>query len=277
MSGHPSCSCPVDSNALLLLAWFSTRDVRALIERKKREQQWKHPPQLLEETLRASIDEALACFQDDPIYGPAFLHLARYRLAGVDLQSVAWAIDLEGLVDPSNGVFFSDDPYSSVDGRQKEGPADETEAFWQVVTAHVPLAERLQRLSQAWHGDVCRGTCELQAFFNWYLDIVQRPLRVPFFLHELLRASVARIDWHLIAAQILQVPSCRVCQCEARRREEPRGARAEFLGELFRLVGDEIVQHSQNLPEPQRTLALFLLDLCRETTKSMRSLTPTGA
>ena len=279
MSKHPSWSCPVNTEVLLILAWFSALDVRALLLRKKREQSWKPFRQLLDEALQASLDEALLCLQDDPIYGPAWLCLARYRISKVDLQRVSWAIALEELADPSNGVFFSDDPYQSPAsvGQQNGEPADETEAFGQAVAAHVPLAERLHRLSQTWQGDVCRGACELQTFFNWYLEIVQRPLRVPFFLHELLRASLARIDWHVIAAQVLQEPSRPPCQCEARRRDEPLGARVEFLGELFRLVGDEIVLHSQELPEPQLTQALFLMDLCRETTKAMRTLSPTNA
>ena len=280
MSGHPSWSRPVDRDVLLLLAWFSTLNLRSQLEQKQREQSWKHPPQLLDELLHACIDDALSCFQADPIYGPAFLSLARYRLADVDLQSVAWAIDLEGLADPSNGVFFSDDPYRSIspDDLKKNWPADETEAFWQAVTAHAPLAERLHRLSQTWQDDRCCLICELQAFFHWYLDLVERPLRVPFFLHEMLRAGLASIDWHAIAGRVLQVSASPACMCEARRREGPRGARAEYLVELCRLVGNEIVQLGSSLSEPQRTQALFLSDLCRETAEATRgALTPPGA
>lgn len=260
------------------MAWFSALDVQALLLRKKCEQSWKPFRQLLDEALQASLDDALICLEGDPIYGPAWLCLARHRISRVDLQRVSWAIALKELVDPSNGVFFSDDPYrsASVDDRQKEEPADETEAFWQAVTAHIPLAQRLQRFSHTWQGDVCRGACELQSFFNGYLDIVQRPLRVPFFLHEMLRASLACIDWHVVAARVLRVAASPTCMCEARRQEGHCGAWAEYLGELCRLVANEIVQHSSSLSEPQRTQALFLADLCRETAGEIGGFAPVG-
>ncbi len=269
MSNHPSWSCPVDTDVLLLLAWFSTLDLRALLQRKKREQPWKVFRQLLDEALQTALDEALACFRGDPIYGPALLSLARYRISRIDLQRASWAIALEELADPSNGVFFSDDPYHSPASAEKpqSGPVDETEALEQAIAAHVPLARRLHQLSLAWNRDVCCGACELRAFFFLYLDLVQWPLRVPFFLHELLRVSLARIDWHAIAAKVLQVPPGQVCQCETSKQQEPLGAKAAYLAELFHVVSDEIGEHSRELPEPQRTQALFLLDLCRETTR----------
>src|SRR5712692_10531814 len=89
--------------------------------------------------------------------------------------------------------------------------------------------------------------------------------------------SLARIDWHEIAAQVLQVPPGPVCQREARKQQEPLGAKAEYLGELFRFVGNEIGEPCRNLPEPQRTQALFLVDLCRETTRAMCTIPPASA
>src|SRR5712692_912444 len=166
MSNHPSWSCPVDTDVLLLLAWFSTLDLRGLLQWKKREQSWKPFRQLLDEALETALDDALVCLQGDPIYGPALLRLARYRISRVDRQRVTWAIALKELAGPSNGVFFSDDPYQSAAAadQQKNGPVDETEAFEQASASHVPLADRLCRLSQTWRGDVCRGACELRTF-----------------------------------------------------------------------------------------------------------------
>src|SRR5712692_3358658 len=267
MSKHPSWSCPVDTDVLLLLAWFTTLDLRGLLQQKKREQPWKPFRQLLDEALQTALDEALACFRGDPIFGPALLSLARYRIARIDMQRASWAIALEELADPSNGVFFSDDPYRSpvAAEKAKNGPVDETAAFWQAVAAYGPLAERLHQVSQTWSGDVCQGARELCAFFPLYLALVQRPLHLPFFLYELLRVSLERVNWHTIAAQVLQVPPGQVCQCEVGKQEEPLGAKAAYLAELFGVVSDEIAEHSRNLPEPQRTQALFLLDLCRQT------------
>lgn len=215
MSNRPSWSCPVDSGVLLLLAWFCTLDVRARLQRKKREQSWKMFPVLLEDLLQASLEEALSCLQADSTYGPAWLHLARYCIARVDLQRVTWAIALEELADPSNGVFFSDDPYRPAvpGGQQTSGPANETEAFLSAMKLHTPLAERLQGLSQKWEGDVCLGAFQLQTLLTWNLEIMQGRLRVPFFLLELLRTSLERIDWHTIAEQVLHVALPSLCHC----------------------------------------------------------------
>ncbi len=277
MTTYPSQSRPVGTDTLLILAWFSTLDLRALLQRKQHEQPWKNPSHLLEEVLHTCLDDALVCLRGDPIYGPVLLCLVRSCISRVDLQDSTWAISLEEQASPSHAVFFSDDPNlpAPAADQQKNGSANETEAFRQAMTEHIPLVERLCRLSQAWKGDVCRGACELRTFCFLYLDLIQRPLRVPFFLHELLRMSLSRVNWHCIAAQILQVPDSTSCQCMARMQEEPLGAaKAEYLGELFRLVGDEIVQHSQGLPESQRTQVLFLMDMCRETTRAMLILTP---
>jgi len=267
----------VDSKTLVILAWCSTLDLRLHLERKRREQPRKRLPQLLDEVLYASIDDALACFDGDPIYGPLWVSLARYGLASVDVERVTSAIALEGLIEPLSGVFCSDDPY--VPARQSGGPADETEAFWQAVTAHSPLAQRLQRFSESWQGDSCRGSCELRAFFLWYLERVQPYLHMPFFLRELLRASLASVDWHAISARVLQGPARPACCCDASSSQpEPRGVQAQILGEVFRLVDAEIGLYSSELPEPLRTQALFLRDLCRETARALQScVTTTGA
>ena len=198
MSKYPTWNFPVDTQTLLVLAWFSTFDLRALLQRKQQEQPWKNPLHLLEDILRSCIDDALARLQGDPIYGPALLRLAHYRMSRVRLQHVASAISLEALANPSNALFFSDDPYQPIASQmqQESEPENETEAFREAVALHVLLVEHLQRLSQTWKGDVCRGACDLHAFFLWYLETIQRPLRVPFFLNELLRTSLMRVDWH---------------------------------------------------------------------------------
>ncbi len=217
---------------------------------------------MLENMVRTCLSDALVCLQADPIYGSVLLSLVQRCIARVDVQEIAWALSLEGLVDASHALFFHADPPAEVENQPQNGPSDETEIFRQAVTQHIPLAERLRHLSQSEDGDVCRVACVVRTFILLYLDLIQRPLRIPFFLHELLRISIACINWHHVAAQIYHLPETTSCSCEACVLEEPLGAKAEYLGELFRLVGDEIIQHSQDLPEPQCTQALFLMDLC---------------
>ena len=278
MTKHPNHSYPVGRETLLLLAWFSSFDLRALLKQKQKEQSWKPISRLLDEVLRGCIEDALVCLQQDPIYGPVLLRLARHCIANVELQFVTWSIALEELADPSSALFYSDDPYRPAAAQEQsiDAAVNETEVFAQAAREQIPLAGRLRRLSQTWQGDVCRGACELHIFFSWYLQLVQRPLRAPFFLHEILQESLVRINWHVVASQALQVPSPLECRCEMFELEGLQGAHVEFLGELFRLVGDEIVDHSGQLPEPQRTQVLLLMDLCRETTRAMRTLNPPG-
>jgi hypothetical protein len=140
------------------------------------------------------------------------------------------------------------------------------------VQAHSPLIEQLQRLSKGWNVDVCRGASELRAFFCWYLDLVRWRIQMPFFVHEYLRISLQKIDWHAVALKVLgtSLPDVAACTCEARTQEIFADARIEYLGELFKQVGNEAAQLGRDLPEPERMQALLLSDLCRETTSAMR-------
>lgn len=270
MTKHASA---VNTESLLLLTWLSTLDLQAQI----REDQEAHPgnssyrqlPAFPQERVRAQIDLALTCFQRDPIYGPLLAALVRDRLTYVDFLPVVWAIEVEEQTEPASALFFSNKPSCS-ERQQASECIDEADVFSRVLSQHRPLADRLHRLSKAWNGDVCRGALELQSFFGWYLDLAARALRMPFFLTELLRRSFHRVDWHVVAASVASRPSHEECRCANRRQEDLLGAIAEYLGEVFKVTGDETVSLGQQLPEPERTQALLLADLCRETTKAMR-------
>ena len=279
MSKH---SYGANSEMLLLLAWSSTLNLQEQLRKDQRERSWKYPqlkpweqqwkPAFPEELLQEHITRALDCFQGDPIYGPVLEAMVRFRLTFIDFSLVAWAISLEELADASSALFFSDEPYYQSRRQEKDEIVDETDAFWRVAQAHIPLIDRLRRLSKAWHGDICQGACELRSFFGWYLDLARRSLQMPFFVHEFLRISLQKIDWHVIAAKVLEVALLghAACCCAARTQEVLVGARAEYLGELFRQTGDEAIQLGQCLPEPELTQALLLAELCRETTRAMR-------
>ncbi|GHP00622.1 hypothetical protein KSF_106690 [Reticulibacter mediterranei] len=268
-----------NAEMLLLLAWLSTLKVQEQARQDREACPWKYPyqppwsqdrlPVFPEHLVHGQVALARENLKRDPIYGPLFEALVRYRLTSIDFSLVAGALELEGLTDPTWALFFSDSSSPSK-RRQDTTFVDEADAFWQVASSHMPLADRLTRLSQTWHGDICRGAGELSIFFSWYLDLAARFLPLPFFLVELVRISLHRMDWHVIAAHVLEIPLPVGCQCANRTQEVPVGARAEYLGELFKATGDETLSLGQQLPEPERTQALFLADLCRETTKAMR-------
>jgi hypothetical protein len=263
-----------NADMFLLLAWLSTLDLQEQARQDRLARPWKYEtlhrqerqPQFPEELVQTQIAQALKCFASDPIYGPLFEELARYRLTYIEFTCLPSAIELQELADPSWAFFFSDKPYYE-ERRQKTEVTDETDAFWRVACSHIPLADRLNRLSKTWQSDVCHGASELRTFFTWYLDLIQRPLQLPFFLVEYMRRSLFKIDWHKIAAKVLDVPACQDCHCGP---NVDAGAVAEYLGELFKVTGDEILPLGQRLPEPERTQVLLLSDLCRETTKAMR-------
>ena len=276
MAKHPYGA---NSETLLVLAWLSTLDLPALAHKDRAARPWKYPlsrpswdrdqqPAFPEELVHEQINVALECFKADPVYGPLFELLVRYRLTLIEYSVVSWAIELRELADPSSGLYFSDNPYYA-EPQSPPQVADETTALLQLADSLTPLTDRLQRLHSTWNGDVCRGACELHAFFGWYLTLAQRSLRMPFFLAELVRISLVRIDWHRIAAHLLQVPvsAHEACHCAALAQEVHVGATAEYLGELFKETGDEIMVLGQQLPEPERTQSLLLADLCRETTE----------
>jgi hypothetical protein len=277
MSKHPYGANP---EMLLLLAWLSTLDLSELSRKDRKELPWKYPsyrpsldqsqqPSFPERIIQEQVELALHCFRCDPIFGPVLEALARDRLTYVEFFLVAWAIELQGLADPSAGLFFSDNPYST-ERQQKTDVVDETDAFWRVACSHVPLMDHLKRLSTTWHGDVCFGAGTLHAFFIGYLELIRRPLQLPFFLREYVHRSLVKIDWHAIASNLLEVPrSAGGCQCAVRAQETATGERAEYLCELFKATGDEIMSLSQCLPEPERMQALLIGDLCHETTKAM--------
>ncbi len=92
---------------------------------------------------------------------------------------------------------------------------------------------------------------------------------MPFFLAEFVRRSLRKVDWHRIAALLLELPQGE-CYCGQGILQDLTGVVVEYLGEAFRITGDESTVFGHQLPEPLRTHVLLLADLCRETTKVLR-------
>ena len=182
----------VDTETLHLLAWFSSLDLCTLLERLQREQSWKRPRQLLEQLLQTRLEEALACFQHDQLFGPLLACLVRFRTERVDLATLAAAYSISDLVEPSFALFYSDQPYRSllITDKGEDRPANETQAFSQAVSSQPSLTEFLEMWSTSWEGDVCQGARAMQHFFTSYPRYVPTLLEAPFFIRSFLAMSL---------------------------------------------------------------------------------------
>ncbi|MBA2681074.1 MAG: hypothetical protein H0U76_22090 [Ktedonobacteraceae bacterium] len=255
---------------LLVLAWCSTLDLRALLEKDQQEHSWKYPhlqyrqdwrPAFPADLLHKPLAEAFSCFRNDP-YGPALRSLVDYRLLFVDIEHVAHTLSLKDLADPSHGLFYSDDPFDhyTIEKQLEKGPANETDAFWQAISQSVELQNRLHRLSETWQNRVCQGARALQTFFLSYLCLARPYQNAPFFVRELLLMSLERVNWHAIAANLLLVEPP-PCTC-ARLKKDDSAVQVVLFKELLRTFGDELRQVSERLPDPSRGTALRLSDSC---------------
>lgn len=274
MAKHPPFSFEVGPETLIMLAWCSTLDLKALLEKDQRARPWKYdaypsfPRQDRRLNLPANvfeepIVEALAGLGDDP-YGPALRSLVDYRLLFVDMEEVVNTMSLEGLVEPRHAIFSSDEPYEgyTIRKQREQGPANETDAFWQSIAQSEELQRRLHRLSETWHTRVCQGACTLQAFFLAYPRLSGACQKAPFFVRALLSMSLERVNWHAIAANLLNVEPP-LCTC-SRSNNDDAAAQIALFEERLTVTGHDLRQVSELLPEPQREVALFLSDCCEK-------------
>lgn len=272
MSKHPNHSYEAGPETLLMLAWCSTLDLRALLEKDHRERSWHYShldyrrdwePVYPADILQAPITEALACLNDD-LYGPALRSLVEYRLQLVDIDMAAHAIGLQGLAEPGHSLFYSDEPFEdyTVQQQRAKGPANETDALWRAISHHAAIHERLHDQSLTWKSGVCRGARALQAFFLSYPRLTRPCQNAPFFVRELLFMSLERVNWHAIAANVLLVEPP-PCTC-ARSKQDDASVQTALFEELLKTVSHDLREASGRLPDPQRDTALFLSGCCEK-------------
>lgn len=236
MNKHPHGANP---EMLLVLAWLSTQDLAAQWQKDQQARPWKYPPRAQpwqEQVLRGFPDElvhqqianAFQYLYTDPLYGPVFEALVRYRLIFVDFDRVSWAIDLQNQTEAHCALYYANEPYYSR-AHQETEIVDEADAIFQAASSHAPLADRLRRLGEIWGGDVCLGARDLQAFFLWYSDHARRQLQAPFFVWELLTISLDNVDWHALAARVLGTIPTEPCICSPLQPDELLGKPAVAL------------------------------------------------
>lgn len=101
---YPTWRSPAGSVELLILAWFSRQNVRESLQQRQVTQPWGNPYAQLEAAFRARVDDALTCFQADPIFGPVLLDLVRHQLSLVDLGDVIGCITIGGGLHATHGA-----------------------------------------------------------------------------------------------------------------------------------------------------------------------------
>ena len=256
MSKHPYGA---NSETLLLLAWLSTQDLATQWQTDQQARPWKYPPraqpwqeQILSsfpvELIYQRVMGALQCLHADSLYGPVFEQLVCYRLIFADFDRIAWSIELDKQTSAASGLYYATEPYYARPGayagsRQTTELADESDAFWQVASSHEQLAERWKWLRETRGGDVCLVARDLQAFFLWYADHPQRTLQAPFFVWELLAISFKKMDWHALAARVLNTVSTEPCICSPLQASDflnkPVAALPDFAIRAIAILSDE--------------------------------------
>jgi hypothetical protein len=281
----PNRNYGTNTETLLLLAWCSTLDLQALLQKDQQARPHKYPekadfdgwlPVFPEDMLKEQIMEALSCLQGGT-YDPVLLHLVQYCLLFVSVEDIAATIGLKDQARALHGFFYSDDPFlrHTTEEQPANSPENETDAFLQSLSIHAVLRERLIQLSQIWSNNVCLGAQCLSVFFLEYTHMLFRHREAPFFVVEFLGRSLQQVDWHTIAAHIQGVDSFS-CECST---SEPLSEHEGVLPvplfqELLTLAGEEIRQASRRLPEDLRRKALFLSGLCTDMAVSKQVQCP---
>jgi len=255
-----------DSLTIQVLAWISEQGMRERLQRQIQAQSWiTNRSRHVSKAFRDCLEEALVSLVSDHIYGAILLALARRRLTQANWgDSVAGAIEIDELVTAGHAVFFAETKRESLAYAVPPPSPEDT----RIVLAHLaeqgPFAQRLSQLSRDFQGDVCCGAANLRAFFLGYPDILAWSSSVPHFVLSILRTSLADLDWHLVAAQILNMAPASFCQCASLSAEDLAPARVALLQARFVAVGEAMRRAGLDAPEPQRTQALFLADFCSQ-------------
>jgi len=260
---------PANTETFLVLSWLSQKPdlCAALKQRLKGHGRTPDAPTLLQSLL----EEDWRPLGQDGDFGPLCAQLLRPRFNVVDLLVVSWA--LEG----SCGLYFrADDIPEAHEAEADVELLQETRSLWEAITRDEPLFMRLEQLSDTWQGSVCYGAQALRSFFPAYTRLVLHHLDAPHFVRELLRTSLEKVDWYVVAAKLLGV-GIPPCLCSSWTRVDDPAVLVALVEELLTRAGDEIGRSGQLLPGQQRDMALFLSGLCRDRAKAMRAARPVDA
>ena len=107
-----------------------------------------------EAVIRSYLSNALYPLVQDSVYGPVYSRLLAYSIDQIEFQVVDWALRAE------HGVSFNKEA-TPIASKQAEVELtlsnEETSVFWDAMAQNDRLANRIDRLSREWEGDVRRG------------------------------------------------------------------------------------------------------------------------
>jgi len=261
---------PANIETFLVLSWLSQKPhLRA--DLKQRIKNSGRTPDAAP-LLQSLLEEDWRPLGQDGDFGPLCAQLLRPRFNVVDLLVVCWA--QEGRC----GLYFraDDNPQAAHEAAADAELQRETWSLWEAITRNEPLFMRLEQLCHTWQRSVCYGAQALRSFFPVYTRLVLHHLDAPHFVRELLRTSLEKVDWHVVAAKLLGV-GISPCLCSSWTRVDDPDVLVALVEELLTRAGDEIGRSGQILPGQQRDMALFLSGLCRDTAKAMRTACPVDA
>lgn len=248
---------PANGETFTVLAWLAQDPRRGLAFEQKMEEGRRFGRTPDAPALLRSLLEEEYPIGATPVWGPVWMHLLHRRCAQVDLDSASWALN------GRYGVYFRAD-YSP---QAEVGDEQETLDLWEVVAQNAALFARLEQFSRTWPDNVCTCAAGLRTYFFSSVRLGLRYQDVPQFVPAFIVMSLERIDWHVLASRLLR--EAKTCQCVSQPHQENPAVLVALFAELLGLVGDEIRQVSRSLPGQQRSTALFLSGLCRDTASAL--------
>jgi len=186
----------VHEETLLLLAWIASQPkLREVVVQPAR---LSNPTRRIapEQVIRSLFDEPLAMLDQGTPEGPVYRRLVEYRFGLCEIRFVDWALRGYG------AVSFREHDSQMV----KEDSTQETVLCWEIAQQQERLLTRLRRLSRDWHGDIQLGAQMLRLTFTNRIPLLVRTVACPFVIQEFLRISLERVNWHELAALVLNVP-----------------------------------------------------------------------
>lgn len=252
----------VHEETLLLLAWIASQpQVREAVVQAAR---LSDPARRIapEQVIRSLFDEPLAMLDRGTPESLVYRRLVEYRLGLCDFLCVDWALRGYG------AVFFRENDSQTV----KEDSTQETVLCWEIAQQQERLLTHLNHLSRDWHGDIQLGAQMLRLTFTNRIPLLVRTAACPFIIQEFLRISLERVNWHELAAWVLNVPFDRhqVSHDEVETALPAlwlfaiREATWTLYGELGEAANDP------SFPREARDCCLDLADQCYHASHAMR-------
>jgi hypothetical protein len=228
-----------------MLAWLEDQMVRDRL-------QWSRVSgfaMLCDQVQRTLLDTVLAYLDGDVVITPTLLALARCRLARMNIAALVRTL-IDDVPDTLSCLITVTAAEMPPMLKAPPSPGEETTAFCEALVGSRITHEYLTSMSQSWQGNSCLGAQNLRMFIGRRLELQQWARPLPLFLYAMLQSSLETLDWHRVAAAVMQVNPIS-CQCAA-RPDTLLEARVAWLAELCWEVQEVVSLERTHLPEALR-------------------------